>query len=397
MATTYYVAPCGKDNNDGLSQATAFRNLQKAADIVVPGDEVIIEGGFYSGFTINAKGTATAPIIFKAPQKNAIINEPNPINQIGIDIRDAAWLTLDGFIITATSQRGIRVFFSNHCSIKNCIIDGTESHGILAGTTIDLTIERNIVKNVQNSHGITVSNSSENPIIRHNIIHHNAASGLQVDGDESAGGGGIITSPIIHNNIIYENGLKGGAAINLDGCHHALVWNNLLYENHATGIALFKGSAATGSPNAKIFNNTIINAVDARWCLLISNNSTNTSLINNILFNQHAWKGSIAIDQGSILGFRSDYNVLMERVGTSGDCCILPFANWQMLGHDLNSHLINSLDSIFVNWRKNGFHPLSTSSPINHGTNEVQEIIKNDLDCKLRFIDNSIDIGCYEL
>src|SRR5436190_18685183 len=51
---TYYVAPRGADSNPG-SQSRPFRTIQHAADIVNPGDTVIVEDGTYNG-----TGTGTA-------------------------------------------------------------------------------------------------------------------------------------------------------------------------------------------------------------------------------------------------------------------------------------------------------------------------------------------------
>ena len=46
-ATTYYVAPTGADANDG-SSARPFKTIQRAADIVNPGDTVIVRKGTYT-------------------------------------------------------------------------------------------------------------------------------------------------------------------------------------------------------------------------------------------------------------------------------------------------------------------------------------------------------------
>src|SRR5262249_31357167 len=45
--TTYYVSPTGSDSNPG-SEAAPFKTIQKAADIVNPGDAVIVEDGVYT-------------------------------------------------------------------------------------------------------------------------------------------------------------------------------------------------------------------------------------------------------------------------------------------------------------------------------------------------------------
>src|ERR1700722_13562646 len=68
----YYVSPAG-NNTDGLSPVTAFKTIQQAANIVNPGDTVLIMDGTYSQTSnpdqfvgINRSGTAAAPITFEA-------------------------------------------------------------------------------------------------------------------------------------------------------------------------------------------------------------------------------------------------------------------------------------------------------------------------------------------
>ena len=47
-AQVWYVTGAGNDNNDGKTEKTAFRTLQKAADLVQPGDVVYIGNGIYT-------------------------------------------------------------------------------------------------------------------------------------------------------------------------------------------------------------------------------------------------------------------------------------------------------------------------------------------------------------
>lgn len=84
-ATTYYVSPDGFDSNSG-SENAPFRTIQKAADIVMPGDCVIVKAGtYYERIKIRTSGTETSPIIFQGEKKNndewlTIIDGSEPIN-----------------------------------------------------------------------------------------------------------------------------------------------------------------------------------------------------------------------------------------------------------------------------------------------------------------------------
>ncbi|MEH2404326.1 MAG: right-handed parallel beta-helix repeat-containing protein, partial [Nostoc sp.] len=44
----YYVSGSGDDKNSGISTSSAFRTIQKAADITNPGDTVLIMNGVYT-------------------------------------------------------------------------------------------------------------------------------------------------------------------------------------------------------------------------------------------------------------------------------------------------------------------------------------------------------------
>jgi hypothetical protein len=55
-ATTYYVATDGSDSHDGLSLKSPFRTIQKAADIMQPGDTCLIRGGVYREKIVPPRG-----------------------------------------------------------------------------------------------------------------------------------------------------------------------------------------------------------------------------------------------------------------------------------------------------------------------------------------------------
>jgi len=70
----YFVSPSGNDASDGKTRATAFATMQKAVDVVQPGETVLVLKGVYpSGFHIHKEGRANAWI--------SIIGEP------GVEIR----------------------------------------------------------------------------------------------------------------------------------------------------------------------------------------------------------------------------------------------------------------------------------------------------------------------
>lgn len=65
---TYYVdGKTGNDGNDGLSVAAAFSTIQRAAELVNPGDTVVVQPGIYfEQVNFNRGGRVGLPVTFKA-------------------------------------------------------------------------------------------------------------------------------------------------------------------------------------------------------------------------------------------------------------------------------------------------------------------------------------------
>jgi hypothetical protein len=325
-----------------------------------------------------------------------IINVHNPVTNDGVNIEGADWVVIDGFNLVGLPRAGIRIALSQHVETKNNFCDHNGRWGIFTGFADYAYIHHNICQYSQAEHGIYFSNSADHPTIRYNICGHNYANGIHMNGDESMGGDGLITDATVECNIIYENGIGGGSGINCDGVAESRVFNNLLYMNHASGISLYCIDASAGSYNTKVFNNTIINASDARWCLNINTGSINDTLYNNILINQHSWRGSIAIDQSSTPGFHSDFNILVNRLSNDGGNSTMTLLEWQSLGYDQHSMLADPLDSIFINWSAGDFHLRENAQAVDAGTDLVNQIVQYDLDSIPRPQGNGFDIGAYE-
>ncbi len=71
--TTYYVSKSGDDANTGIEESSAFLTVQKAADLAMAGDIVIVSEGTYREKVWPANsGTASAPITFKAKEGDEV-------------------------------------------------------------------------------------------------------------------------------------------------------------------------------------------------------------------------------------------------------------------------------------------------------------------------------------
>ncbi len=395
-ATDYYVSNSGNDGNNGLTPSSAFLTLQYAADQLLPGDHVFVEDGIYAGFALWQGGIPGAPIVFQALANDAVINTPCSTND-GINIENADYVIIDGFIVKDQPRNGIRLANADYCMVRYCICDNNFDRGIFTAFTDDIVIEYNICSNSQDEHGIYVSNSSDRPLIRYNECFGNNNIGIHLNADASLGDDGIISDAVIYGNIIHDNNLAAG--INMDGLENPVVFNNLIYNNHfAQGIALFQQDGAIVTSGAKIYNNTIVVPNDGRWGILLkAGANANTEIYNNIIINQHAWRGCISAE--STTGLSSNYNIFTDAFSNMGDGIAINFSNWQALGFDANSLLASDLDALFTDPLNVEFHlPDLNSLAVNNGNGSlVSTWVHNDVEGNLRPDGTAFDIGAYEL
>jgi parallel beta-helix repeat protein len=394
--TNYYVSESGSNSNNGLTSQTAFATLQHAADIVSVGDSVLVLEGNYVGFDIRTNGSQNSPIVFKAIQSNVVIDQQNSITPDGINIENTSWIIIDGFEVQDQPRAGIRAAVSDFITIKNNYCHNNYRWGIFTGFTDDLTIENNTCSYSEDEHGIYVSNSSDRSIIRNNHSFNNNGCGIHMNGDISQGGDGIISNAVVEGNILHDNGYGGGSAINMDGVQSSEIFNNLIYNNHATGIAMYQIDGGDASKNNKVFNNTVIQPSDGRWCIISVNGSTGNTLYNNILINHHSFRGSISLDAASMTGFVSDYNILVDRLSDDDGNSNMTLSQWQSLGYDLHSMTADPENQIFVDYPNDNYHLLQNAQAVDAGTNLVLPTVFEDLDNVPRPQGSGFDIGCYE-
>jgi hypothetical protein len=392
-ATDLWVKNGGDDSLDGLTQATAWATLGHAADVVNPGDTVHVLDGSYQGFDLRRSGTAGNPITFVAASPQVLVTADNPDTPDGINVEDAAYVVIDGFTVNDRTRAGIRVAVSQFVTVENCHTGHNGTWGIFSGFADDFTIQDNEAHHSQTQHGIYVSNTCVNPIVRRNLIHDNAGAGIHMNGDVSQGGAGVITNALVERNVIYGNGTAGASGINMDGVQQSRIQNNLLFDNHASGVSLYRIDASAGASGNLVVDNTIVNASDSRWCVNINTGSTGNTVRNNILYNEHPFHGAITIDASSRPGFTSDHNAVISRFSTDGGDTVIDLASWQALGYDAGSFVATPAQ-LFVN-PGTDFHLLQGSPAVDAGS--AVGAPSDDLDGNPRPVGAAIDIGAYEV
>ncbi len=390
---TLYVATTGNDANDG-SLGAPWRTLQRAANLVRAGDQVIVRPGSYAGFNLTTSGTAANPILFSA-EPGVIVNAPNTVRtQDGINLEGASWIVIEGFTVIGMPRTGIRAVLNHHVTIRRNIGDANGRWGILTGFSDDLLIEDNVMSRSAVEHGIYVSNSGDRPVIRRNYVWGNSANGIHMNGDLSQGGDGIITGAVVEANVIHGNGRTGGSGINGDGVQASRIVNNILYDNHASGISLYQIDGGAPSRNNLIAHNTIVQAADGRWAVNIQDASTGNHVVNNILLTLHSFRGVIDISADSLPGFVSDANAVTARFTMNGGNSVLSLSAWrQATGQDLHSFATTPA-AVFVDVTGGDYH-LSAGAPA-RDTALVTTDVTTDFDGKARPIGGAADIGADE-
>jgi hypothetical protein len=302
------------------------------------GDQVIVRPGSYAGFNLTTSGTTANPIVFSA-DPGVIVNAPNPVRtQDGINLEGASWIVIEGFTVIGMPRTGIRAVLNHHVTIRRNVGDANGRWGILTGFSDDLLIEDNVMSRSAVEHGIYVSNSGDRPVIRRNHVWGNSANGIHMNGDLSQGGDGIITGAVVEANVIHGNGRTGGSGINGDGVQASRIVNNILYDNHASGISLVpdrRRRPLAQQPDRPQHDRAARRRPLGRQH---QGGSTGNHVVNNILLTLHSFRGVIDMSADSLPGFVSDANAVTSRFTMNGGNSVLSLSAWhQATGQDLHS------------------------------------------------------------
>jgi parallel beta-helix repeat protein len=306
-ATTYYVSGSGNDRNSGLSTSSAFRTLQRAANLTNPGDTVLIMNGQYKNgpkrgavLSIKRSGTANAWIKYKAYPGHFPKIQHNTWSGISIS-NGASYIEINGLEVMGNNANITRSYAlsqkynrSNPLTNGNCIsIDGGNrgrSHhinilnnkvhdcggaGISAIQADYVKVDNNTVFNnswytVYGCSGISMLNnwSSDNNqgykiFVTNNRSYNNRMYVPWIDAGRITDGNGIIVDVskgyrgrvLVANNLTYNN---GGSGIHAHDSQRIDIINNTAYLNQQSPEIKKKGKGeiyAGYSSDVKIFNN----------------------------------------------------------------------------------------------------------------------------------------------
>ncbi|TLY16883.1 MAG: DUF1565 domain-containing protein [Nitrospirae bacterium] len=309
-AATYYVATNGNDSNPG-TQASPWRTIQHAANVVNPGDIVNVRGGTYiEAVVLTRSGAVGNPITFQAfPGEAPILNGATIPNNNGFELRGASNVILDGFEITNFRQSSL---------IGGAIFVHDASSN--SSTTIIRNNHTHHFTGIDNPTGIWVSGYAGTVEIANNTSHNNSGSANNVNNTgivifQDALSSGAVTNIIVHNNLVYnENigikykhaapaGVTVTAIIEKNIVHDitgvdsqlagigteqngTVIRNNIIYnvsQNQGPGVAIGPQGGGGSANNVQVYNNSMYNVY---WGVYSpdTSHSSNPNVHDNIFF-----------------------------------------------------------------------------------------------------------------
>ncbi len=253
--TTYYVSPTGNDINPG-TEPLPFRNIQKAADKVNPGDTVIVKDGSYTdangdGRIVNftTSGTSDKWITFKSENRwGAVLDGQGDISKYGFLVSDSAsYIRFEGLQFKGMGFTIFARTWTPNPPHKNIIMKGNYMHdcgGAMYCENVDnVVIDSNFVHDISmpyadddwmnKDHAVYAADYSWEGIPRgtcnkvtiiNNIFHNCSGVSLTMGGTNylvsnntlawsnfnSSGGSSLLAfssrtkNMIIQNNILYQ-------------------------------------------------------------------------------------------------------------------------------------------------------------------------------------------------
>jgi len=220
VATTYYVRVSGNDASDGLTAATAFSSIGRAALLAGRGDTVIVGPGFYSerqvGPSEGTSGSSGSPILFLADRDGTMTGDvPGDVvlsasGGSGFSLRRVEHVIIDGFVVEdAAGENAVGILVrsrSSDVTIRNCVIRNNLGDGI----------------RVQSSSDVRIFN---------NLIHDNSRNGIRIAGDPGSSRAQIVNNTVVRNR---QRGVFIGTA---DAAStEAFLRNNILQFNESANL-----------------------------------------------------------------------------------------------------------------------------------------------------------------
>lgn len=403
LAADYYVDqnnPSASDANAG-TEAQPFKTIQKAANIAIAGDIVLVKNGIYDErITPINSGAAGSFISFESNGN---------VKARGFNVNNRNYIRIKGFEITnqnlSTDNSTASIFLemSNNIEITNNYIHHTSNAYCIRMRDYDgpsKASHNNIIRdNImaycsslnESGPGLGVNIFGNNNIVEGNDISHLGDDFIRITGGDFN---------VIRNNILHDNSLAdwNGSTAHIDGIQnwciagslltrYLLIENNYMYNTPSpnTHFVIYQDYGLCGNleyiirynsvknlgsyvqindektKNVRLYNNNFIDTGIAYNPTLMSSveftdNSSGGKVINNIFYNAvRDGYSPYTVDATSLPGFNA-HNNLVYNAGYNG--------SWSSPVNMETEVILNS-NPLFIN--STDFNLQNNSPAINRG------------------------------
>jgi parallel beta-helix repeat protein len=222
-------------------------------------------------------GTYAESVTFKTAGVTLQVNSGDTVVLNGtIDILSFANSIVDGFQVTGfsvSSYGGIHAYNTTGGIIRNNVVHDAAGSGIYVRLSANFQVYGNTVYNMTgpccgtDGDGIvTVSNNSTDGTYAHGVqIYNNEVYQNHQDGVEINGVYQSVFNNYVHDNIysnwasVHPDGIEcNGIADGYTGCPHTLVYNNIV-KNQSQNIYFYGNGTVAQNSDIWIFNNVVYN------------------------------------------------------------------------------------------------------------------------------------------
>lgn len=289
LATDYYVATNGNNNNDG-TLGSPWLTIQYGTDQLAAGDNLYIRGGtYFEKIGINVSGTSAERITISNYQGEAVLvdGSTDASTTAIMTINNKSYLTIEGLHFTnnkMTDAQGILIegagdgiyLYNNKVSEisfsvnPNALVtELTNAQGIIVygrnGTDAitDLRINYNEVFDciLGYSEAFAINGNVDGWEVIGNLVHDNTNIGIDIIGHEGeAPANDQARDGIIKDNTVYNclatYATSGG--IYVDGGKDIIIENNISH-NNGYGIEIGCENQGKTTSNITVRNNIVYN------------------------------------------------------------------------------------------------------------------------------------------
>jgi Right handed beta helix region len=348
-ARVWVVSLTGDDRNPG-SERQPFRTIQRAADVVNPGDIVIVEDGAYTGTGTETKcaqnsrpvvcltrgGTSGNLVTFKArnPHGAKLDGQNNTSTDGFVFTADANYIAIDGFEVygmanASQSASGFELYSGGH----DVTISHNDIHDIgrlCTDTTngqVGIFVEQPRVTITGNTiHDIGRLGPGENGCVPATTYYQNLDHGIYANGARAPGAsdaliannvfynhrhgwaiqvypGSVARVSILNNTFAFPNPYQDGHVIFAANVSNARIANNIFYSPRKAAIKLYSGTQThLQVANNLVFDAALVNTAPP-GAIVVSNRVADPLLVNAIKppYDFHLTPGSPAIAAGQQL------------------------------------------------------------------------------------------------